>query len=136
MGLVEHGSTKEAEDVFLAKLKEAFALGSWMACVWGVKDGRLVVFAHTRGNFETGDFERAVEALKNSCGEEIRRLEKPPPAKPLPPADFLHLHKPTAPPNREITDGAAPPSSAEIDLALPVPTVKMTEEGKAEPTPE
>jgi len=80
-------SSKQAEDMFRAKLGEVVEGGRWMAAVWKVVDGKIELANVTSFNFPDGDFLPAVGQLALKCHEEMIEKNRPSlPQIPLPPA--------------------------------------------------
>lgn len=88
-------SSKQAEDMFRAKLEEVVEGGRWMAAVWKVVDGKIELANVTSFNFPDGDFLPAVGQLALKCHEEMIEKNRPSlPSIPLPPAFPSRMREP------------------------------------------
>lgn len=87
---VTHEELVEAKSAFIEMMDSYLEEGDcWMAALWVVRDGKITLVRRTTWKFPVGDYETAIEQLKNST-----HLEKfPPRPTELESADLLSLKK-------------------------------------------
>jgi len=84
-GFVHHGTAEGAMEAITSALEEAAKSGSWMACVWRVKDGQIQLLRRTTWHFPTGDFPIAIRQLGEQLTREADQLQtRPTEFEPLP----------------------------------------------------
>lgn len=79
----QHSKESDAKRFHLEKV-ESIQGTSWMAVVWYVKDGRLVLADRTTWNFPLEDLEEAIRQLREMCEKELKGLGEGSPPVPMP----------------------------------------------------
>lgn len=71
MKRVELKASSEAERLHVVNMDKAIKSDKWMAVVWKVEDGKVVLEGRTTWNFPREDFMTAVDLLKKDCKDEM-----------------------------------------------------------------
>ena len=85
---IEHSTMDEAQGMVMRALEHAAVAGHWMAVVWVVEDGKLVMIDRTTFKFPSGDFPTVLQQLSADFDKETSLVAKP--VVPVP--DPLPLH--------------------------------------------
>lgn len=90
--VIKHDSMEDAVKSFAEGFTKAEKTKKWLAAVWGVVDGKVVMIRRTTHDFPTGDFDVCLSQLKESLDGEKNDL-KPEEPDALPKADFYKFVK-------------------------------------------
>ena len=79
---IQHKCKSEAVEAIEAQLRSTVIAGKWMAALWRIEDGKLVL-ARTTYNFPTSEFKEAVRVLDDALMEETGDIPAVPSSLPM-----------------------------------------------------
>ncbi len=85
---INHKTPMEADVAFRKRYEEAQTSDRWMAVVWCIEDGKIVMKGLTTSNFPKGDFTKAIELMRKELSKFEKSESDPPIPEPLPKANI------------------------------------------------
>ena len=86
---IDHKTPMEADIAFRERYEQAQTSDRWMAAVWCIDDGKVLMRGLTTSNFPKGDFAVVIELLTKELAKFEKSESNPPVPEPLPKAKLM-----------------------------------------------